>query len=80
MWRCTVPCEPNLDRRGLYPTLSSGDTDAQVRKTLNFLAYADGGNDLLAIAERIGVDVFECEALSEALQEAGVIEEAKGAG
>lgn len=50
-----------------------------MRKTLNFLAYADGGNDLLAIAERIGVDVFECEALSEALQEAGVIEEAKDA-
>jgi|TARA_B100002003_G_scaffold246424_1_gene276030 aminopeptidase-like protein len=80
VWRCTVPCEPNLDRRGLYPTLSSRDTGAQVRETLNFLAYADGGNDLLAIAERIGVDVFECEALSEVLQEAGVIEEAKGAG
>ena len=80
VWRCTVPCEPNLDRRGLYHTLSSRDTGAQVRETLNFLAYADGGNDLLAIAERIGVDVFECEALSEVLQEAGVIEEAKGAG
>ncbi|MBL6935344.1 MAG: DUF4910 domain-containing protein [Alphaproteobacteria bacterium] len=80
VWRCTVPCEPNLAKRGLYPTLSSGDIDAQVRKTLNFLAYADGGNDLLAIAEKIGADVFECEALSQVLQEAGVIEEAKGGG
>jgi aminopeptidase-like protein len=80
VWRCTVLGEPNLDRRGLYPTLSSNDTDAQVREILNFLAYADGGNDLLEIAERIGVDVFECEALSEALQEVGVIEEIKDSG
>ncbi len=80
VWRCTVLGEPNLDRRGLYPTLSSKDTDAQVREILNFLAYADGGNDLLEIAERIGVDVFECEALSEALQEVGVIEEVKDSG
>ncbi len=80
VWRCTVLGEPNLDRRGLYPTLSSKDTDAQVREILNFLAYADGGNDLLEIAERIGVDIFECEALSEALQEVGVIEEVKDSG
>lgn len=73
VWVATMPCEPQLGNRGLYPTLSTRDSGRQVRDMMNFLAYADGGNDLLQIADRIGVDVFDCAAIAKTLQKAGVV-------
>ena len=40
---------------------------------MNFLAYADGGCDLLEIAERIDVDVLDCAAIAGTLEKAGVV-------
>jgi aminopeptidase-like protein len=52
--RATVPCEPQLGKRGLYPTLSRAGSADQVKIMMNLLAYADGSCDLLGIAEQIG--------------------------
>jgi len=43
--------EPNLGKRGLYPTLSTTNSAATVRDLLNVFAYCDGKRDLLGIAE-----------------------------
>jgi len=56
VYRCVVPCEPQLGKRGLYPTLSTKETKQQVQNMMNFLAYADGTKDLIAIADAIGAD------------------------
>lgn len=57
VWRAVVPCEPQLGKRGLYPNLSTKFQDSGVRNMMNLLAYADGSNDLIGIAEIIGVPV-----------------------
>lgn len=51
----TQLCEPQLGRRGLYPTLGAGQIEASVDDLLNVLAYSDGSTDLLEIAERCGI-------------------------
>lgn len=56
----THPCEPNLGKRGLYPTLSSGNIDGSLQDVMNFLAYADGKMDLLEIAEKINLNFEQC--------------------
>jgi aminopeptidase-like protein len=70
------PCEPQLGRRGLYPDLSTRDSGAQVRTMMNLLAYADGGHDLLAIAEKIGVSAAECAPIAARLVNTGVLRKA----
>ena len=49
----TIPCEPQLGKRGLYPTLSTKTSGKSVRDMMNLLAYCDGKNELLYIAEKI---------------------------
>lgn len=74
VYRACQPCEPQLGRRGLYPALSTRDSAAAVRTMMNFLAYADGAHDLVAIADRIGADALDCAGLADRLLRAGVIE------
>ncbi|MDR2638974.1 MAG: DUF4910 domain-containing protein [Helicobacteraceae bacterium] len=51
----TVLCEPQMSKRNLYPTMSAKGSADKVRTLMNFLAYADGTNDLIDIAEILGV-------------------------
>jgi aminopeptidase-like protein len=68
-----TPCEPQLGKRGLYPDLSTRDSGAEVRTMMNVLAYADGRDDLLAIAERIGAELADCAVIAERLVTAGLL-------
>jgi aminopeptidase-like protein len=73
-FRATTPCEPNLGKRGLYPTLSTKDTARQVRSMMNVLAYADGAHDLLAVAEMLEVPVWDLAPIAAALEQHGLLE------
>lgn len=73
-FRTTVLGEPQLGRRGLYPTLSTKESAATVHDILNVLAYADGNHDLIALAERIGLDALACERIARSMVEAGLME------
>jgi aminopeptidase-like protein len=56
----TVLCEPQLGKRGLYPTLSTSNSkQAHVKTMMNLIAYSDGTNTLLNIAEIIGVPIWD---------------------
>jgi len=59
-YRTTCLGEPQLGRRGLYPTLSQRDSGLQVHTMMNILAYADGTRDLVSLAGRIGVPAESC--------------------
>lgn len=50
-------CEPQLGKRGLYPMLSRKGSYDVVRAMTDFIAYADGTNDLINISDIIGVPV-----------------------
>lgn len=56
----TVKClgEPQLGKRGLYPTISKKASSLAVRSMMNFIAYADGKNDLVDISNKINVPVW----------------------
>lgn len=53
--RCKVLGEPQLGKRGLYPTISQKGTYSAIRVRMDFLTYADGSNSLFDIAKIIGV-------------------------
>jgi aminopeptidase-like protein len=65
--------EPQLSRRGLYPTLSTRDSLNVVKSMMDLLAYADGSNDLIEISDRIGVPARELFPIVKALIQAGVL-------
>ncbi len=46
-------CEPQLGKRGLYPTLSKKNSYDDVIPMMDFIAYADGKIDLIGISNRI---------------------------
>lgn len=65
--------EPQLGRRGLYPTISrKGNYDA-VKVMTNFIAYADGMNDLIDISNMIQTPLQELLPIINKLQEVGLI-------
>lgn len=74
VYRITTPCEPQLGKRGLYPTISTKGSADHLRAMMNFLAYADGTRDLIAIAELINVPVLEIAQISHRLMQAGLLE------
>jgi aminopeptidase-like protein len=59
-YRTTCFGEPQLGRRGLYPTLSQRGSGLQVKTMMDILAFADGTRDLVSLAERIGVSAETC--------------------
>ncbi len=68
-------CEPQLGKRGLYPTVSRKGIYAEVRKLTNFIAYADGRRDLIEISNKIGVPICELIENIEKLKESGLLDE-----
>ncbi len=50
-------CEPQLGKRGLYPTVSQKGTKGDARYMQDFIAYADGRNDLIEISNIIDIPV-----------------------
>lgn len=54
-YKVSVLCEPQLGKRGLYPEVSRKGVYNEVKIILDFIAYADGNNDLIDISDIIGV-------------------------
>ncbi|MGA7693395.1 MAG: DUF4910 domain-containing protein [Candidatus Sulfotelmatobacter sp.] len=76
-YRTTCLGEPQLGKRGLYPTLSTRGSVLEVRTMINILAYADGEHDLISLADRIGVSAETCVPVIERLLREGLLERLK---
>ena len=59
IYKANVLCEPQMGRRGLYPTLSKKSSGDQTRFIMNFLSYCDGGHTLIDIAEKINLPAWD---------------------
>ena len=73
-YRVTVCCEPQLGKRGLYPTISKKGSYDAVFTQRDLIAYSDGRNDLLDISERIKVPVRELIPIKDKLVENALLE------
>lgn len=73
-YRVTCLCEPQLGKRGLYPTESRKGIYEEVKKLTNLITYADGTEDLIDISSRIGVPVKELISIVDKLREAELLE------
>ncbi len=73
IYQCTVLCEPQLGRRGLYPTLSTRSSGLATRDLVDVMAYSDGNTELLSIAERLSKPVWELYSIVNTLINAGLL-------
>ena len=77
-YQATTLCEPQLGKRGLYPTLSTRGAGYAVRDMTNVLAYADGTRDLIDLADHIGISADEAMENAAKLVSAGLLKEVDG--
>ena len=55
--KCKIMCEPQMGKRGLYPTLSTKDEKKITKSYMDFLQYADGTNSLEKISNLIKLEL-----------------------
>lgn len=67
--------EPQLGKRGLYPNTSVKTDYSQTERLMNLIAYCDGTNDLIDIAEIINAPVWELLPLVEKLKQAQLLDQ-----
>lgn len=66
-YRVTVFCEPQMGKRGLYPTLSTKKSGKQVRLMMDLMSLCDGKSFLLEVAECLNTPIWELYELIETL-------------
>lgn len=72
--KVTVLGEPQLGKRGLYPTLSTKNSGAAVRLMMNLITWSDGTKSLLEIAEACNAPIWEFYPILENLIQHNLIE------
>ena len=68
-----ILCEPQLGKRGLYPTLSKDKTQFDSKKLLDVITYCDGKNDVINISEITGIEYKEVVDMIELLNSKDLI-------
>jgi len=58
-YKVSVMCEPQMGKRGLYPTISKKNSNDEVTLMMNLISLCDGNNSLLDIAERLNVAIWD---------------------
>jgi len=78
VYEVTEYCEPQLGKRGLYPTLGAKkERNKLLKNIMNFLAYADGKNDLLKISSIVRTSIWELGEIVNLLLNEKLIKEVK---
>lgn len=71
--KINVLCEPQLGKRGLYPTLSSRGSSAEVRLMMDLITWSDGAKSIIDIADLCQVPVWKVLPIANRLAEHGLI-------
>ena len=66
-------CEPQMGKRGLYPTLSAGNLNKLTLSYMDFLQYSDGTNSLKKISNLISVKFDAAEKIYYKLKENSLV-------
>lgn len=67
--------EPQLGKRGLYPTTSTKNTKKIVQHMMDLIAYSDGTNDLIDISNRINAPVWKLADIAKKMISTDLFEE-----
>ncbi len=62
-----IICEPQMGKRGLYPTLSIKNKKKLTKNYMNFLQHADGTNSLEKISSLIHIDLKSVKKINQIL-------------
>ena len=60
--------EPQMGKRGLYPTLSTKKSGEEVRLMMDFISLCDGKTSLLNIADKLNVPIWDLYDLCDKLE------------
>ena len=60
-------CEPQLGKRGMYPTLSTKASSTEVNLIMDIISYSDGNSSLIEIAELCKVPIWQLYPIIEQL-------------
>jgi len=79
-YKTTVLCEPQMGKRGFYPTLSTKFTNKEsklmikeLKLMMNFISICDGQASLLEIAESLNLPIWELYELVDKLESHSLI-------
>lgn len=73
LYNCNCLCEPQLGKRGLYPTESFKGSTNMVKGMMDFLAYTDGTHDLIEISDIIQVPIMLLVEIAKKLLKVGLV-------
>ncbi|KZR73699.1 DUF4910 domain-containing protein [Prochlorococcus marinus] len=73
IYKMNFYCEPQLGKRGLYPTLSKEKNQLEAKKILNVASYCDGWNDLVDISKLCELEFDEAAKIVKLLVSKGVL-------
>ena len=68
-----IMCEPQMGKRGLYPTLSTKNENKLTRSYMDFLQYADGTNSLEKISNLIKLELNSVKRINSILSKNNLI-------
>jgi aminopeptidase-like protein len=72
-WKINTICEPQMGKRGLYPTTSIKSSGATARDQMNIISYLDGNLDLLDVAEKCNTSYKEVQEVLKQLISADLV-------
>ena len=76
-WKIKTLGEPQLGKRGLYPTVSTKESRTLVRDLMNVIAYCDGETDMIEISDICNLKFKRVSKIIEVLLEHDLVEEVK---
>ena len=71
--KCKIMCEPQMGKRGLYPTLSTKNENKLTISYMDFLQYADGTNSLEKISNLIKLELNSVKRINSILSKNNLI-------
>lgn len=77
IYKVKVLCEPHMGKRGMYPTISTKNSDNQVKLMMNLISFCDGQNSLLDIADKLNIPIWDLYEIIENLLQENILEVSK---
>jgi aminopeptidase-like protein len=71
--KLNVICEPQLGKRGLYPNLSTKQSNQMVSNMMNYISYCDGILSNIEIAQKINVPLWGLYEIIQNLKDANLL-------